>query len=70
MVGPSCGSPLSRSRARTSGAAMLIALLSAGASAYLANKANGLAEQQAVVAERQQLISLVANIAQVPATVA
>jgi len=49
---------------------MLIALLSAGASAYLANKANGLAEQQAVVAERQQLISLVANIAQVPATVA
>jgi hypothetical protein len=51
-------------------AAMLIALLSAGASAYLANKANGVAEQQAVGAEQQQLISLVANIAQVPATIA
>lgn len=51
-------------------AAMLIALLSAGASAYLANKANGVSEQQAVVGERQQLISLVANIAQVPATIA
>jgi hypothetical protein len=51
-------------------AAMLIALLSAGASAYLANKANGVAEQQAVAAERQQLISLVANIAEVPATIA
>src|ERR1700730_8478371 len=51
-------------------AAMLIALLSAGASAYLANKANGVAEQQAVVGEQQQLISLVANIAQTSATIA
>jgi hypothetical protein len=51
-------------------AAMLIALLSAGVSAYLASKANGVAEQQAVVGEQQQLISLVANIAQTPATIA
>ncbi len=51
-------------------AAMLIALLSAGASAYLANKANGVAAQQEIVAEQQELVSLVADIAQEPATIA
>lgn len=50
--------------------AAAISLVSAGASAYFTRQANGIAEQQAVGTEQQELLALISDIAQEPATIA
>jgi hypothetical protein len=50
--------------------AAVISLVSLGLSAYFASRANGVAGQQALNGEQQELVTLITDIAQEPATMA